>query len=462
MNLKQTKSLPKQPRLNTLGVQAASNSMAARRGQNRFLNHERYKFIIFGLLILCGCSHISSSFDSLIAIHIQDRNGITETISVPEKLENYENVDFLSSQPYKKVLRVYKGDKKNHAVITSYYPNGTLAQYLEAKEMRANGYFREWFSNGQLKIEAIVIGGTADITPNAKKDWLFDGLCKVFDEQGNLVATIPYIKGSIEGLSTSYYPSGQIEKEVPYHNSMEEGELLEYYQNGTIRTKQHYMRGQKNGASIGYFSNGTIAWVEEYAEGKILQGAYYSFEGDHIAQVRDGRGAQALYNQDSIAYLSEMHQGMPEGLVRKFNSKGEVIATYFLKNGKKQGEEIEYYLPPESQEWHPKLSIQRDKDTVHGCVKSWYPNGQLQSQREYCRNERLGPSCAWYKNGALMLVEEYESGHLTKGAYYKKNQNDPVSTIVNGKGIATLYDEDGYFLRKVTYSKGKPVEPDND
>src|SRR3990167_6422470 len=42
LNLKQTESLPKQPRLNTLAMQAASNSMAARRSQNQFLNHERY------------------------------------------------------------------------------------------------------------------------------------------------------------------------------------------------------------------------------------------------------------------------------------------------------------------------------------------------------------------------------------------------------------------------------------
>ena len=35
--------MPKQPKLNTWAMQAASNLMAARRCQNRFLNHERYK-----------------------------------------------------------------------------------------------------------------------------------------------------------------------------------------------------------------------------------------------------------------------------------------------------------------------------------------------------------------------------------------------------------------------------------
>lgn len=60
-----------------------------------------------------------------------------------------------------------------------------------------------------------------------------------------------------------------------------------------------------------------------------------------------------------------------------------------------------------------------------------------------------------------MLVEEYENTKLMTGSYYKKNQSAPVSTIFNGNGTATLYDDEGIFLRKVTYVKGKPVDPDD-
>jgi hypothetical protein len=54
-----------------------------------------------------------------------------------------------------------------------------------------------------------------------------------------------------------------------------------------------------------------------------------------------------------------------------------------------------------------------------------------------------------------MLVEEYEDGNLMKGAYYKKNQAEPISTIRNGNGVAHLYDEEGIFSKKVIYAKGK-------
>jgi hypothetical protein len=82
------------------------------------------KWIYIPLLTAFGCSHYSPAVvDPLVAIQIQDRNGFTETISNPERLENYYSIDFLGSQPFKKVLRVYKKDGKNHSIITTYHPN---------------------------------------------------------------------------------------------------------------------------------------------------------------------------------------------------------------------------------------------------------------------------------------------------------------------------------------------------
>ena len=131
----------------------------------------------------------------------------------------------------------------------------------------------------------------------------------------------------------------------------------------------------------------------------------------------------------------------------------------------KQGEEVSYFLSREregtGEDPFPKFSVSWDHDTIHGTVKTWYNSGQLQSQREYSRNKKNGASLSWYRNGALMLIEEYEEGRLIKGQYYKKNGKDPVSAVYNGSGTATLYDENGIFLTKVTYAKGDPIDPEN-
>ena len=57
-----------------------------------------------------------------------------------------------------------------------------------------------------------------------------------------------------------------------------------------------------------------------------------------------------------------------------------------------------------------------------------------------------------------MFIEEYENETLIKGSYYQINQKEPTSTILNGNGTATLFDKEGRFIKKITYTKGNPIQ----
>ncbi len=407
-----------------------------------------------------GCRHTQPE-EPLVAIQIQDRNGITETISSPDRLETYEMVNFTDAQPYKKVLRVYKKEGKNHSKITSYHANGNLWQYLEAKEMRAYGAYREWFPNGQQKIEAFVIGGTGDINWGAQNDWLFDGVSQVWNEQGELIASIPYLNGVLEGLSIYYYPNGQVEKSLPFTRNSLNGEALEYLPSGKLRAKTMYEQGMKHGLSLGFFQNAQASWIEEYKEDLIHTATYYSPGGTLVAEIDRGGGYQAVFDPETekLVQIIEIRQGRAEGKIQTFAPTGELLCIYHVKNGKKQGEELEYYLTDEKEPRLPKLWLNWHENAIHGTVKTWYPNGKLQSQRDYCHNHKMGPALCWYEDGSLMMVEEYEEDRLVKGQYYKKNQREPVSSILNGNGVASIFDSNGIFLRKINYLKGKPVDP---
>src|SRR5215207_2384083 len=68
----------------------------------------------------------------LSSVHIVDRNGFAETISNKERLNQFQNVNFLSAQPYQKVLRIYARDSKGNirSVVTAYHENGNPKQFL--------------------------------------------------------------------------------------------------------------------------------------------------------------------------------------------------------------------------------------------------------------------------------------------------------------------------------------------
>ena len=103
------------------------------------------------------------------------------------------------------------------------------------------------------------------------------------------------------------------------------------------------------------------------------------------------------------------------------------------------------------------MLISWDNSTIHGTVKTWYKNTQLESQKEYSRNKKNGEHIAFYENGSIMFVEDYENDLIIKASYFKKDNSIPISEIINGNGNATIFDKNGIFLKKITYKDGKTL-----
>jgi len=72
-------------------------------------------------------------------------------------------------------------------------------------------------------------------------------------------------------------------------------------------------------------------------------------------------------------------------------------------------------------------------------------------------NKKHGLSFAYYETGELMLMEEYEMDKLKSGSYYRKGESDPVSTVKDGTGTATLYTAQGLFQKKVSYEQSDVI-----
>ena len=73
-------------------------------------------------------------------------------------------------------------------------------------------------------------------------------------------------------------------------------------------------------------------------------------------------------------------------------------------------------------------------------------------------NKRNGVCTAWYRDGSLMFVEEYELDRLRKGEYYKKGSFKPESLVLDGCGTATMYDAEGQFVRRLSYYNGTVID----
>lgn len=421
---------------------------------------KKYILVPF-LLFFYGCaSHTASNkSDSIVSMQIIDRNGFTETISNKDRLSSFQTTDFLTSQPFQKVLRVYGRNEKGQSTskITSYHENGGLCQYLEAVDGRANGLYQEFFSNGQLKIKAHLIEGVADIHELAQSTWVFDKECTVWDDQGNKTALFHYAKGLLVDRAQYFFPDGKLQQIIPYEKGQIHGVCQTFDNDGNLLEEIPYCKGEKEGLSITHWAVGKPLSQEVFHEGKLLEAIYKNSQGKEVACVKGGYGKSAQFEEGHLTTLLSIQEGIVEGEISHVNQNGTLHHSYILNEGKKNGAEWEYYSHKPGEKPIPKLFINWEKDQLQGQIKTWYPDGQAESQREVHNNKKQGSSFAWYKNGDLMLTEEYENDLLVKGAYYKKGDKKAVSKIDSGKGVAYLYTPEGVFLKKINYEKGKPL-----
>lgn len=390
----------------------------------------------------------------LVTVNFIDQNGVSETISNDDRLNQYAKVDFFSPQPYRKVMRVYKRDDQGNiaACITSYHANGQIEKYLEIVNGRAFGCYREWYENGICKIEANLIGGNGDLSDGDELTWIYEGACSAWDSTGALQAQFFYVKGKLDGTSLYYHPSGKLWKKVPFCNGVMEGLQEIYLENGNLFQTFTYSGGLKEGPSTKYWSDFTLAAEENYSNSRLIQGLYYDNCGMLVSEICEGMGFKAIFGRAYLTELQEYRNGVQEGSVKLLDDRGMIYKTYFIKDGLKNGEEIEFYPGT----LKPQLCIFWNQGKIHGVTRSFYSNGNQESQREMAENKKNGILTAWYNDGNLMLIEEYNHDKLEKGEYYKRGDRFPVSTVLEGKGTVTFFDADGIFLRKVSYRNGKP------
>lgn len=415
--------------------------------------------LLTGILVFLTSCASRYQPDQIVSIQMMDRNGFSETISSKDRLNIYQSVDFLTAQPYQKVLRVYGKDQegKSRSKLTNYHPNGSVWKYLEALDGRANGKYLEWHENGKLKIEAFVIEGLADLNEAAQKSWIFDGKSFVWDEKGNKIAAFTYEKGILEGEAKYFHPNGQLHRVIPYEKGEIHGVTFSYDSEGNPLEELAYKQGKKEGPSKGFWTRDLSQYQEQWRENLLINAIYFDNEGIPIAEIENGHGTKAIFLEDRLHTLIQFQEGEPMGEVKIFSKNGRLYNSYYIKDGKKHGEEWEYYPGEKEDDPRPKLMITWYEDVIQGMTKTWYDNGLLESQKEMSGNQKHGLSFAYYRNGDLMLMEEYDNDKLIRGSYYKIGERQPVSTIVDGKGIATLFNEEGHFIRKIPYESCKPV-----
>jgi len=406
-------------------------------------------------MLLSGCAGRYQSTTDLQTIVLQDRNGFSETVSAPERLQRLEKQNFDANQPYAKVIRVFERDPDGalRSVITTYHPNGQLYQRLEAKDGRAHGAYQEYFPNGQQRISAFVQGGTADLAEEAMTSWQFDRDSLVWRETGSLEAILPYQNGVMHGQERYFYPGGQLQHVRHYVEGKLHGRSIELNREGGLLAEENYVSGQPDGSWRRWWPSGAAQAEELWERGKLLSGAYWSSAGEGLFGVDEGYGMRPQFRDSLLWRTCQVSAGAISGELREFDANGRLVRCWSEMCGIKQGEETLF----DPATGRPKLIMSWADDRLSGPVKTFYPSGATESHRNLSENKLHGQSIAWYPNGQIMLIEQYDQDKLMRGEYYSLGCQHPISAVIDGVGTVSLFGADGAPERSFKVIHGEPI-----
>jgi antitoxin component YwqK of YwqJK toxin-antitoxin module len=94
------------------------------------------------------------------------------------------------------------------------------------------------------------------------------------------------------------------------------------------------------------------------------------------------------------------------------------------------------------------------------CLEAWwYEKGQKSLVVNVKEGERDGLTIGWYENGQKGGESIFKDGKLISAVAWKPNgEKCPVTNVVNGNGVAVMYNPDGTEKGRMTHKDGEPVK----
>lgn len=364
-----------------------------------------------------------------------------------------------------------------------YYPNGKISSEGTLKDGKPNGYWKSYNETGLLKSEG------------NRKNFELDSLWKFYTEDGKLLLEINYKAGKKDGIKSTY-----TEKEVireTFKNDIKDGYTRHYYPDGKLKIETPFIKGLEQGFGKEYDSEGTIISLIEYKKGFIVdrlrinrkdgsgrkQGRWFTFyssgnlqsevnyqndlkngyykeyteTGDLIRILKYINGVvqqeaeeiqklevqNEYYPNGKVKISAMFRNGVPEGIMRQYDSAGMIEKTMLYKNGFVAGE-----------------GIVKEDGNRHGPWKDYYPDGSLKAEGNYDNGKQTGLWKFYYPGGKIEQTGKYSKSGKLEGTwkwYFDSGQLHREENFRAGlnDGLSTTYDENGDVVEQGDFIEGE-------
>ena len=326
----------------------------------------------------------------------------------------------------RETLNRYDREGKKHGYWKTFYEDWTVHTECYYKHGLRDGFYKEYDEKGNLKkitkfvndVEQTLEGEQKPLViqreyyPNGKvrreasfRDGKREGIWREFDEEGNVIKSQTYKKGTLVGEGIvgtdgkrrgeykEFYPDSTLRAEGSFVDGLKSGEWKFYYHNGQLQQEGNYEEGEPNGIWIWYHDNGQKEIEEQFYKGQH-NGPYKEYDA-----------------QGNLIVTGTYFDGMKNG--KWTEDIGDMRTQGEYRNDKQVGEWVSYY--------------DNDNIAFKGKFTAGYPDGE---------------HYFYYGNGKLREIQVYKAG--VKHGDWKK------------------YLDTGELYFKITYDQGKEMKYDGE
>ena len=396
---------------------------------------------------------------------------------IKEKNYAYDNEykyegEYLNGDRYEKCKEydckknlIYDGEYlngKRHGKGKEYYFGENLLYEGEYLNGERNGKGKEYDINGKIIFEGEYLNENR-WNGNGKEYIYYDRY-----DDGKLIFEGEFFNGKRHGKGKEYYN---------YDMDLFTGlERFEYFIKlrkerdiNIIKYEGEYLNGEKNGKGKEYYKNGKLKFEGEYLKDKLWNVKGYNINGNLDFEIKNGKGfIKEYYYDGKLIFEGEYLNGERNGKGKEYNKDGDLIYEGEYLNGERNGKGKEYYKNGKlkfegeylnDKKWNFKGyningKIEFEIKNGKGTIKEYDNNGKLIFEGEYLNGEKNGIGKEYCDDKIIFEGEYKNNAKNGKGKEYYQNSNLKFEgEYLNGerKGEGKEYDENGKFIRIVTY-----------
>jgi antitoxin component YwqK of YwqJK toxin-antitoxin module len=187
------------------------------------------------------------------------------------------------------------------------------------RDGKADGYWKNYYKNGLLKIEG------------NRKNYVLDSIWNFYSDNGKITKAVNYLDGKKNGYTLSYDSNQRISGKEFFINDIKQGNSFWYYPSGKTKQVTPYVKGKPDGYAYEFSEDSIIISIIKYQAGILAsierinrkdtqgkkQGVFKSFHEN--GTLKD----EKIYKDDII-----------DGYVKTFDKKGNLLITEKFNNGK--------------------------------------------------------------------------------------------------------------------------------